>query len=100
MEIELEIGRKQNIISLFGGGWIMFNQMDKFQCWVASRNVTWAHIIGFSSLMTFKLTPIRHLVKEFLQSIVWLNIDTIEFVVPGITVIKTENHVMEMLCLP
>jgi hypothetical protein len=36
----------------------MFNKMDKFQCWVANINVTWAHIIRHSSIMTYKLTPI------------------------------------------
>ncbi len=49
----------------------MFSQMDKFQRWVASRDVTWVKLIGLSGLMTFKLTAIRHpIIKEFLQLIV------------------------------
>jgi hypothetical protein len=71
MEIELENGRRRKIMSFFGGGRLMFSQMDKFQHWVVSKDVAWEKMIRFSSLMTLKLTPIRHLVvKEFLQSIV------------------------------
>jgi hypothetical protein len=58
MEIKQKTGRKQNIINIFDGDQIMINEMDKFQCWVANINVTWAHIIRHSSLMTCKLTPI------------------------------------------
>lgn len=65
METELEIKRKRNIISLYSEGRIMFSQMDKFQCWVACRDVAWTHTIGLCGLMTLKLTPIQHLVKEF-----------------------------------
>jgi len=54
-------------MSFSGGGRLMFNQMDKFQHWVASKNVMWANMIGLSSLTTLKFTPIRHsMVKEFL----------------------------------
>jgi hypothetical protein len=49
----------------------MFSQMDKFQRWVASRDVAWVKLIGLFGLTTFKLTPIRHaIMKEFLQLIV------------------------------
>jgi hypothetical protein len=37
--------------------------------------------IFLSNLTSFKLIAIWHLVKEFLQSIIWLNVDIIEFVV-------------------
>lgn len=71
MEIELENERRRKIMSFFSGGKLMFSQMDKFQHWVVSNDVAWEKTIRFSSLMTPKLTPIRHLVvKEFLQSIV------------------------------
>ncbi len=66
METKPEIKRKRNIISLYSGSRIMFSQMDKFQCWVACRDVTWTRMIGLCGLMTFELTPIQHLVKEFL----------------------------------
>jgi hypothetical protein len=56
--------------------------MDKFHYWVVSSDVTWAKTIGLFGLMTLKSTPIRHpIVKEFLYSIVWLNVNAIEFVV-------------------
>jgi hypothetical protein len=67
MEIELKNERRKEIVSFFGGGRMMFSQMDKFQCWVASRDVAWAKMIRFSGLTTLKLTPIMHIVvKEFL----------------------------------
>jgi hypothetical protein len=66
MEIKLKNERRK-IMSFSGGGRLMFNQMDKFQHWVASKNVMWAKMIGLSSLTTLKFTPIRHpMVKEFL----------------------------------
>jgi hypothetical protein len=74
--------------------------MDKFLCWVTSRNVAWVKTIRLSSLTTLKLTFIRHLIKEFLQSIVRLNVDAMKFVVQGVVVIITENHVAKILCLP
>jgi hypothetical protein len=50
--------------------------------WVASKDVTWAKMIGLSSLTTLKLTLIRHIIaKDFLQSIIWLNVNAIKFVV-------------------
>lgn len=57
-------------------------------------------MIKLFNLTTLKLTPIRHLIKEFLRSIVQLNIDIIESMVQGVLVIIIENHVVEMLCLP
>jgi hypothetical protein len=53
-------------MNLYGESKVLFNQMDKFQHWVASQDVPWAHTIRLYSLMTLKLMPIQHLVKEFL----------------------------------
>jgi hypothetical protein len=65
MEIKLENERK--IVSFFDEGRLMFSHMDKFQHWVAIKDVAWAKMIGLFDLTTLKLTPIRHLVvKEFL----------------------------------
>jgi hypothetical protein len=67
METKSENEKRKKIVSFFGGSKFMFNQMDKFQCWVANMDVTWAKTIGLFGLMTLKLTPIRHpIVKEFL----------------------------------
>lgn len=75
MEIKLEMEKKRILVSLFDMGRILFSLMDKFQHWVASEDIARAHTIRLSSLTTLKLMPIQHLVKEFLQSIIWLNID-------------------------
>jgi hypothetical protein len=70
METKLE--KKRRRIFFSSGHRLMFSQMDKFQCWVINKDVTWAKSIGLFGLMTFKLTPMRHLViKKFLQLIVW-----------------------------
>ncbi len=53
-----------------------------------------------SDLTSFKLIAIWHLFKEFLQSIIRLNVDVMEFVVQGVLVIITKNHIIKMLCLP
>jgi hypothetical protein len=45
MEIELENGRRRKIMSFFGGGRLMFSQMDKFQHWVVSKDVAWEKMI-------------------------------------------------------
>jgi hypothetical protein len=67
MEIESKNEKRRKIVSFFGGNRLMFSLMDKFQCWVASKDVAWEKMIRFSSLTTLKLTPIKHLmVKEFL----------------------------------
>ncbi len=88
-------------MNFFGGGRLMFSQMDQFQHWVVSKDVAWEKTIRFSSLMTLKLTPIRHLVvKEFLQSIVQLNVNAMKSMVQQVSVIIIENHVAKMLCLP
>jgi hypothetical protein len=66
MEIKPKNERRK-IMTFFNRGSLMFSQMDKFQCWVASKDVAWAKKIAFFYLTTFKLTPIRHpIVKEFL----------------------------------
>jgi hypothetical protein len=49
--------------------------------------------------MTLKLTPIQHLIKEFLYSIVQLNVDALEYVVLGVSMIIMENHTAKILCL-
>jgi hypothetical protein len=82
MEIEPENERRMKIVSFFGGSRFMFSPMDKFQCWVVSKDVAWTKMIGLSGLTTLKLTPIKHLVvKEFLESIVRLNVDTVKSMV-------------------
>jgi hypothetical protein len=40
------------IVSFSGGDRLMFNQMDKFQRWVVSKDVVWANMIGFFGLTT------------------------------------------------
>jgi hypothetical protein len=47
-----------------------------------------------ANLMTFKLTSTKHpIIKEFLQSIIWLNVNIIKFVVQRVPLIITKNHV-------
>jgi hypothetical protein len=58
MEAKLENERRRKIFSR--GVRLMFSQMDKCQSWVINRDVAWAKSIGLSSLMTLKLTPIKH----------------------------------------
>ncbi len=41
MELETENERRESV-SFFGGGRFMFSQMNEFQRWVPSRDVTWA----------------------------------------------------------
>lgn len=67
MEIEPENEKRKKIMRFFGGGKLMLSQMDKFQHWVASKDVARAKMLGLFGLTPFKLTPIKHLiVKEFL----------------------------------
>lgn len=67
MEIKIENKKRRKIMSFFGGRRLMFSQTDKFQRWVANKDVAWANSIGLFGLTTFKLTPIKHpVVKEFL----------------------------------
>lgn len=58
METKLETKKKRVIMNLFDKGRFLFSQMDKFDYWVASRDVAWACILGLSNLTTLKLTPI------------------------------------------
>jgi hypothetical protein len=60
METKLENKRRRKNVIFFSGGRLMFNQMDKFQCWVANKDVAWAKSIGLANLTTLKLTPIKH----------------------------------------
>jgi hypothetical protein len=43
---------------------------------------------GFLSL---KLTPIRPLVKEFIQGIVWSNTDVIKSIIQGVLILVIKN---------
>jgi hypothetical protein len=82
METKLENEIKRKIVSFSNGCRLMFSDMDKFQCWVVTKDVTWAKTIRLSDLTTFKLTPIKHpIVREFLKLIVWLNVNVMESVV-------------------
>jgi hypothetical protein len=59
--------RWRTSVSFFSWGRFMFSQMDKFQHWVASRDVAWAKLIGLANVKTFKLMPIKHpVIKELL----------------------------------
>jgi hypothetical protein len=67
METKPKYEKKKNFVSFSSGCRLMFSHMDKFQCWVATKDVAWAKMIRLSNLTTFKLTPIKHpIVKEFL----------------------------------
>lgn len=92
METKPKYEKKKNFVSFSSGCRLMFSHMDKFQCWVATKDVAWAKMIRLSNLTTFKLTPIKHpIVKEFLQLIVWLNVNVVKSVVQGISIIITKK---------
>jgi hypothetical protein len=82
MEIKSKNERRRKNVSFSSAGRLMFNQMNRFQCWVVNNDVAWAKLIVFACLTTFKLTSTKHpVIKEFLQSIVELNVNVIKSMV-------------------
>jgi hypothetical protein len=45
---------------------IIFLEMEKFQWWIARKDVKWAQHIDVSGLLGMYLSPIRPLMKEFM----------------------------------
>jgi hypothetical protein len=56
---------------------VIFIKMDKLHKLIARRDVAWAKQIGIGGFLSLELTPIRLLVKEFIQGIIWSNMDII-----------------------
>jgi hypothetical protein len=69
-EITLDKGNQQKkyVVSISSEK-IIFTKMDKLHRWIAGRDEAWAKYIGVGSL-SLELTPIRPLVKEFIQVVV------------------------------
>ncbi len=59
----------------------LFIEMDKLHRWIISRHVAWAKDVGVGGLHGFEFMPIHPLVKEFIQGIIWFNMDVIMSVV-------------------
>lgn len=73
--------------------------MDKFQKWIARKDVEWVKHVGIFYLFNIQLSPIRPLVKEFLQATTCFNSNIVESIIQGILVFITKKTMAKMLCL-
>jgi hypothetical protein len=71
---------RKYLMSIFGKN-DLFTEMDKLHRWIVERDVAWAKEVGIGGLFSFELMPIHPLVEEFIQGIVWSNMDMIMLVV-------------------
>lgn len=65
--------------------------MDKFQRWIVERDVECVKHVGIFVLFNMQLSFIQPLVKEFLQVIIWFNLDIIELIIQGVLVFIIEK---------
>jgi hypothetical protein len=65
---------RKYLMSIFGKN-DLFTEMDKLHRWIVERDVAWAKEVGIGGLFSFELMPIHPLVEEFIQGIVWSNMD-------------------------
>ncbi len=86
-------------MSIFSKKFI-FTKMDKLHRWIARKDVAWAKQIGVGGILSLEFTPIRPLVKEFIQGIIQFNMDMIELIVQGVLMLLTKDKVAKMLLLP
>jgi hypothetical protein len=52
------------VVTFFGKGKIIFAKMDKFQRWIAGKDVEWAKHVSIFGLFNIQFSPVRPLVKE------------------------------------